>query len=225
MVSRTRVMAPKPMKTIGKWQPKRIRRSYRAPVSYIPRFVGRSDWQAYDTNISLSSTSTMQYQTLFLPTPGTASNSRYGDRTLSKFLNYNIVISPNLNQTTTHYVRVIIYYDRQPNGANATTPAPLATTDTLAMPNVDLRYRFLILRDWFVCTTTPATSPPGSLNDIKDDFIQRGRIPLNDIVTQFTGSAGTIADVASGSINICCLSDGTINMPSVLGVSRIIFSS
>jgi len=174
--------------------------------------------------VSLSTTSTMVYQAIFTPGTGTSANSRFGDRTVAKWLNYNLQVKVGTLATTAQVVRLIMFVDYQPNTAVPSTPLPLGSTDVYGVPAVDYRYRFKILRDWLIPVSTQSINPTGVLNADNQNFIQRGRIPMRDLITQYQGSGNDISAVVSGAVIICALADTATNPPTVSGVTRTIFS-
>lgn len=109
--------------------------------------------------------------------------------------------------------RLIVFYDRQPNGAapaiadvlQARDNAGAATTAAQSEINLDNRERFVILRDkeWFVPSTTVAagvlTNGPGYPGD--DNLMHINEfIPLKGLGTHYKASTGAIGDIATGSL-------------------------
>lgn len=226
---------PYPRKTIykggqKKWYPRRKWALKGFVTPSVPRNLASStDLQAYDADITVASAVTYTYQSIFTPVPGTGYNTRLGDRTVAKFLRYNLVLIPGtaMDETQT-FIRLIIGYDYQPNGANPTSPMPMTNTDTTAMPNPDFRYRFKILRDFIITVHQPDNAAVGVNNSNNTNFIQRGYIRLPDLITQYIGTAGTVADIASGAFFIGIIGDlaaGASHNATLEGTTRIIYAN
>lgn len=176
------------------------------------------DLQTFDASGSLTPTNANAvYAVLNLPVPGTGTNTRIGDRIRIKSINIRVICQPNTLQAgVVEYVRWLLVWDRQPNSALPANPLPLLTTAVETMPNVDYKYRFVILKD--------------SLNIVADDGIITPKDTSNaiwtyykrcNLVSQYVGSAGTIADVASGSLLLVAYGSTALNPSSLIYYSRI----
>lgn len=118
------------------------------------------------------------------------------------------------------YLRLIIFYDRQPNGAapsiadllTNTDSAGSTSSDAYSMLNISNADRFKILVDeyWGIPTQIPsagsgATQEAQVLQDRKPISIKRFT-KLGGMETHYNaGTAGTIADITTGSLYCLCL--------------------
>lgn len=163
-------------------------------------------------------TSTMLYSQVFLPTQGTGVSSRIGDRTTIKSIQGSLIASPGTAQTATTIVRVVLFWDTQPNGANPTNPMPFTSASVVSFPNTDLTYRFKILRDFVFPVAKLATSPEGMVTESKNAYMQKFYIGKCDLVSQFIASAGAITDLATGALVVGVISDTSLitnNTPNI----------
>jgi len=175
------------------------------------------DKNYFDTTISGTLATTTASQTLlFIPTVGTGSTSRYGDKTIMRSISWSYFINP---AAANGAFRVILYYDRQANGAAPVAPDPLIANGAHTFKNPDLRHRYLILRDW--CINADASN--SGLANSNRDFIQKGRLTVS-LPTVFTASAGVIGDIATGSLYLYMYNalNATVG---ITGTVRVLFDS
>ena len=154
------------------------------------------DLQFFDyNNTATTAAASMQYQELFTPVQGNASNSRFGDKIVMHSIQWRF----RVNNAATVPIRVLLIYDAQPNGALPTLPQPLTALRVEAMKDPDTRHRFTVIRDWYLTNRVTATIVS---NDEKHDAIQTGLTKFSE-ESYFTGNAGTIADIRTGSYILC----------------------
>lgn len=126
---------------------------------------------------------------------------------------------PRTSTTQDDYVRVIIFYDRQTNGAVPLVADVLSTTDQAAAntttsysgANLNNRDRFQILMDYRCelpgyTNTAGAISTPGFQDQTKEFTIDR-YIKLKGQITQFKAdsSPAVIGDIATGGLFLLTL--------------------
>jgi len=205
--------------------PKRFTYQRKRQYATLKRAI-TSDLQFFDTTVNVSPTTTWTYSPIFLPTAGTTDQSRFGDKTVAYSIRWNFVISPGTSQQLQRFVRVVLYWDSQPNGAN---PNPdIMSANVLANPNPALRYRYRVLRDFLIPIMPTSQSVNGlAANPTSEGFVQRGLIKCI-IPSQFTASTGAITDVATGSIGVATLCDATVGSnltPSIGSQWRVVFKA
>jgi len=142
--------------------------------------------------------------------------NRVGSRVENVNLHIRGVVNIGLT-TLISYARMVVVYDRQPNGAAPLVGDILQSRDQTGAPtgtafseiNLDQRQRYLILRDksFFVPPTTftagvltngpafPSDGPEWTVNEF---------IRLKGLITQYKSSSAptTITDINSGSIYV-----------------------
>lgn len=218
--------ARKPRKVIAK--KRQVVRRVRAPAhASIKRNI--KDLQYFDQTIGSGAVgTTMIYQTLFFPSQGTTATSRYGDRTSIKSIRWNFRLNPGTAQASCVTVRIVLFWDNQPNAANPSSPLPLLSANIYALPHPDYRYRFTILRDWMVPIQNIANNITGYSSNTNQDVVQRGYLRNLDFVSQFISNNGNVTDLASGALCMIFISDTAIttnNVPTVDGVCRCLYNS
>lgn len=171
------------------------------------------DFQFFDFNVALGPAAGLQVATIFQPVQGTGSSNRYGDKVLAHSLQYQFACTAAIANSLS---RVLIVYDKQPNGAVPAGNLPLTSASPVAFKDPDFRNRFVILRDFLIDNL-----PSYNMNQTKHDGLQKGIIKLNKIST-FNGNAGAITDVTTGSYLFMIFST---NAAATVGQTRILFTS
>lgn len=143
---------------------------------------------------------------------GTANSNRIGQRIRMKQLKLNFLfwIDPAVipAATTGRMVRLIVGIDRQPNGADPTDTILLANTGANQMWQsqfaVGGKERFMIIRDKsFELNLQSALASPYQQ--------YKAVINLKNRITQYNaGNAGTVADISSGGLFYCVITDGDV---------------
>lgn len=132
---------------------------------------------------------------------GTGGSQRIGQQICSKSVSYHINVDQATTTPVSANVRIIIFWDKQPNGANPTVAQLIqGTADINAFLNVSNKERFVVLRNLMFSL---------SVNGMNTDF-KEGHIKLN-MLTTFT-DAGTIP--RTGGLFVYFVSDAAANPPT-----------
>lgn len=154
---------------------------------------------------------------------GNDNNSRQGRRTDNVSLQLKGVITCE-NITLSEYVRVIVFIDKQSNGA--APPQILQNPTSFSLFDMDYRDRIVILRDYEVSIDVGSNGIPFQANSIVkkgqngliiDDFIKLG------FTTTWQGTAAPIANIQTGAIWIQFYGQRAVGAtnPQVSLVSRV----
>jgi len=147
--------------------------------------------------------------------PGSQNYDRIGRKITLKSLQIHGKLNVLSNETTTGFViRMIIVYDKQPNGASPTYSDVIKSQDISGATsssysdfvNLDNRDRFEIVRDHFFQLGQFTTSPDfatGPLTVPVNEYIKLG----NRETCYNAGNAGTIGDITSGAIFLFLMAD------------------
>jgi len=149
--------------------------------------------------------------------------NRIGSRIEMKSLHVRGVIS-NIATGVQCLLRMLIFYDRQPNGAapayttlmQSRDQTGAATTGSVSEINLDQRDRFVMIRDktWFAPSATNTTGVltngpnyPGNDQELDIDMF----ISLKGLLTHFNATANpaTIAEINSGALFVTFVTGGT----------------
>ncbi len=145
---------------------------------------------------------------------GTSESTRIGRKVIVKGINwrFNIKISSQTSAAnTTDTVRVILYLDKQTNGATATVTGILESDDFQSFNQLANKSRFRTLMDrtydLVVPTMADLAGPSTNTGEvvINDTFFKRCNIPIEYDNTFTTGVIGTMR---SNNIGVLLLSQG-----------------
>jgi len=119
--------------------------------------------------------------------------------------------------------RVILYMDKQANGATAAVGDILTSASELSYNNLSNSQRFIILKDWFVTLTAngwDSTSSQWGEKWAPLKFNKKCNIPI-----EFSSTTGAITEIRSNNIGVLaiCSANATGDMTLTLS-SRIRFS-
>jgi len=139
-------------------------------------------------------------------TQGTNAGQRIGQSVKSVGIELRFTANVNTASPNPQYVRVVLFLDKQPNGANPTfTNVYAQATDPIVTPRVDgYEDQFIVYYDK-VLALGPTT---GGNNCAVESFIA----PLNFHTIFNSGNAGTIADIQTNALWLMWTTDVTANM-------------
>lgn len=146
---------------------------------------------------------------------GAGNNQRIGNKVSLKALRMKGQIL-NLATAVQTYGRLLVIYDKQPNGALPTYAAVMQTRDSAGAatntafsdPNFDNKERFTILRDTTIVFPS-VTNTVGVLTNVGFDQQSKSDInifnvdmyiKLKGLHTAYTGATAGIADISTGSL-------------------------
>lgn len=131
---------------------------------------------------------------------GSDNDNRLGRKIFMKYVEGIWKASSTLGSGVAQSCRILIVYDRQSNGAAPAITDVLTTNNSCALKDYDARDRFLILLDEFF------DLPNFTGTEFK---MQTGRFYRKiGMPTIFnSGNAGTVADIASGSLYLLTIGD------------------
>lgn len=116
--------------------------------------------------------------------------------------------STNNVANTADTMRIIVYIDRQANGAAATVTDILASADWRSFNNLDNTDRFYTLCEETICMQIGGGVPSvGYLFGVANSefFLKKTKLNLD---VKYKGNAGTIADIASANIGVLAITAG-----------------
>lgn len=155
---------------------------------------------------------------------GSNYNNRYGDSTTIKSLRFKYTVKPGVSQLTStgpQYIRVLIFWDEQPNNAFPSGALPLLALDPNSQAEPQFAYRFKLLRD---CRhLVQAQSIGDAVPNIQDIYIKK-----LSLVSNFNGNSGSISDICTGALLVYFIGDTALtsgNVPVVTYSSRTRFTA
>lgn len=146
---------------------------------------------------------------------GTSDYQRVGRRIEMGHLEMNLTITTSATTTAGQdFFRMIVFYDRQTNGAapvygdvmHSVDNAGAVTVTPLSQPNNDNKYRFTILWSELVYLPEPSAGGANNLSEGVSKYHWVKKIPLKGRIVQYLSDAAGVADIATGSLYFAVLS-------------------
>ena len=141
---------------------------------------------------------------------GVTETDRLGRKCVVKNINWRFDLRLPVRATATgglsDVVRVILYHDKQANGATAAITDILESDDYQSFNNLANKARFRTLMDRTYNLDAPGGQGDGAVNDsnemiLSDSFYKRVNIPL-----EFSAGTGAITELRSSNIGVLLLS-------------------
>lgn len=114
---------------------------------------------------------------------------------------------------TSDVLRIIVYLDRQANGATAAVTDILATGNWRSFNNLDNNDRFRTLCEWTCSLNVGGATPSGGayvFGRKTKEFFLKAKLGQD---FKYKGNAGTVADLASSNIGVLAISaQGTVQL-------------
>lgn len=199
---------------------------------YYGRFGKSGELKFHDvdvTNASVANTGNiMNMGTINVIPQGVTESERVGRKCTIKTIQYRSDLKlPERDEQTTppggDIVRVIVYLDKQANGAAAAVTDILETADYNSYMNLSNSGRFVIMHDKFIpinymALAGQAAGDSASSETLKQfSFYKRCNIPI-----EFSGTTGAIGEIRSNNLGILLISEaGNLSMD---GKVRLRFS-
>lgn len=142
---------------------------------------------------------------------GVSESQRIGRKCTVRGINWRFrltLASTAVAGSTSDIVRVMLYVDKQTNGAAATATDILATADFQSFNNLSNKGRFLVLMDRTYALSAQAGSGRGATDTLSygetavvDSYYKRCSIPI-----EYTAGTGAIAEMPSNNVGVLLLS-------------------
>lgn len=182
----------------------RRRRARRA----VPGFIKTGELKYFDTVLAettVANSGTILNSSLNLLVQGSGETQRVGRKVVLKSIHLRGFCEANDSATVgAEAVRIIIYLDKQANGAAATVGDILESADYRAFNDLEAFGRYIILKDWYFALNrmVNATITADKLFSVGMvlSWNRRVNIPL-----YFEGSTGALTEVKSNNIGVMAI--------------------
>lgn len=154
---------------------------------------------------AIASAGTIFNDTIIALSEGNTDSTRIGNRVNVKSVMLRGIVqlaAATDVANTSQVVRIIIYLDKQANGATASVTDILASADFQSFNNLDNSDRFRTLAETTIDMMTPgavATGAAYTYGEFNQSFFLKAKVNLD---FKYKGNAGTIADLASNNIGV-----------------------
>lgn len=146
---------------------------------------------------------------------GTSEIQRIGRKVTIRSINWRFSIELGLETNTatpnTDTVRIILYLDKQCNGAAATVTGILESADFQSFNNLSNKSRFRTLMDRVYDLSHPSSSGADATAEwapmiINDTFFKKVNLPI-----EYNSTAGAIAEISSNNICMLAISENGLS--------------
>ncbi len=144
---------------------------------------------------------------------GVTEVQRIGRKCRLKTINwrFSIELANTANMTDSKdVVRIILYLDKQANGATATTAQILESDDYQSFNNLANKSRFRTLMDRTYAMEATAGAGDGTTNDLAGNIIQDSFFKKINVPIEFDSTTGAITEIKSNNIGVMTLSKAGI---------------
>lgn len=199
----------------SKGRPQRKRKPLASRVSKLEKAHQQIE-KGVDTELNNDSVSTTPtVHDIGTVAQGDDRENRQGDDIYVKsvFGRFLIYMNATASATQTDFVRVMVLFDRQANGAKPAYTDVVQNNNIMAYRSLGLSARFRILYDKMI------TLGPYNRSKILKFYKKN----LNERV-QYTGTSGAITDISKGSLILIAYSNQASNTPTVNSNIRFKFT-
>lgn len=178
----------------------------------LTSFVAGSETKWFDTtlgNMSPAATGSITNASLNLIPEGTTESERIGRKCMVKSLHIKGVIGmPSSSIPLTERLRVIVYCDKQANGATAAVTDILETTTVDSFRNLANVTRFIVLSDKTTLFNQTAGIGGDSTTDLYSPVIKTIKFNKKmNLDLEFSASTGALTELRSNNIGVLAISD------------------
>ena len=172
-------------------------------------YVGRGELKFLDTlqtSNTIQATGEITSTSLNLIDAGTGESERIGRSVILKSIHGKGFIRLPETMTTSEFAdqyRIIVYQDKQANGAAATVAQILQSTDIQSFRNLENTMRFHIMYD-----KTKTINATASLSTESGRQLHKVKINITcQIPLEFSGTGGGIADLRSNNVGVLMITE------------------
>lgn len=214
------------VKRLASWNLRAGQRGRVRVGGYYGRFnkrgyrVGRGELKFFDTapaNATISSTGEIPSSSVVPIAQGTTENDRIGRKcTIKKILwRYTLLLPFGTLQSNTDVVRIILYQDKQCNGATIAALDLLETDEFDSFRNLANSNRFRILMDRVHVLNMPAAGGNGTAIETCSYTMRRTFNKTCNIPLEFDSTTGALTELRSNNIGVFTISrNGLCSMVS-----------
>lgn len=185
-------------------------KGYVRKVGYYGRYppLGSTELKFHDTTpaITVPNTGSIVSNSLIAIAAGTGESQRIGRKITVRSINLRftgVLTSSAVPAQTDDGLRVVLYHDKQANGAAATVTDILETAAYLSFNNLSNKNRFRILMDKTVDISATAAFSAASLQHGKTkSWYMKCNIPV-----EYSSVTGALSEIRSNNLGILVISD------------------
>lgn len=162
---------------------------------------------------AVATAGTIFNSSLLLMQEGTSDSTRIGNKITVKSVMLRGSVFANAQvdaNETSNVVRIIVYLDRQANGATAAVTDILASANWRSFNNLDNKDRFRTLAEKEIAIVLPGATPSGAafvFGETVQPFFMKAKL---NMVVKYKLNVGDITDLASANIGVLVIAKDTL---------------
>ncbi len=198
-------------RTKSRFRPKGFRKGYDRTSGFFGRFSSGAELKFHDIDLDDAAIAAGANVTnsVNLIAQGTTESTRIGRKCTIRSINWRFQISKAIStggSSAADAVRVIMYLDKQANGATAVNTDILESADFQSFNNLANKSRFRTLMDRTYDMNSMAGGGNGTAEDyaeirVNDTFFKKCNIPI-----EYDSTAGAITEIRSNNIGVILMS-------------------
>ncbi len=202
----------------ARFRPRGFRKGYDRTGGFYGRFAKAGELKFHDVDLddAVIAAGANVTASINLIGQGVTESTRVGRKCTIKSINwrFNILLPTSATVGRQETVRIILYLDKQANGATAANTDVLESADYQSFNNLSNKSRFRTLMDRQYELVTDSAGD-GTTNDsgvdvINDTFFKKCNIPI-----EFDATTGAITEIRSNNIGVILLAkNGTATFES-----------
>ncbi len=195
----------------AKHRVRRAQRGYLRTGGFYGRYSNGGEKKFFDSVVddAVIATGGLIFNSVNKIAQGTTESERVGRKCTIVNIGWKMSITlpaATNSSNTSDIVRLIMFIDKQANGATATVTGILESADYLAFNNLANKSRFRTLMDRTYALSAKAGGGDGTTEDyaeeeITDSFYKKCRIPI-----EFDATLGAITEIRSNNVGILVIS-------------------
>ncbi len=198
-------------RTRSRFRPKGFRKGYDRTSGFYGRFASGGEMKFFDLDLDDATIATGGTITDSINkiAQGTTEITRIGRKCTIRGINWRYVITLAASTAagdTTDVVRVIMYLDKQCNGATATVLDILESADFQSFNNLSNKSRFRTLSDKTYDLVAHAGGGDGTTEDYGEDITTDSFYKKCNIPIEFDSTAGAITEIRSNNLGVLLIS-------------------
>lgn len=191
-----------------------LAKGYSRTSGYYGRFAPLGQEQKFlDTSSNtgaVTTTGQILPSSLVTVAAGSGESQRIGRKITVRALHLRFVAGLNSQTTgnnTDDGLRVIVYLDKQCNGATATVTDILETADYLSFNNLANKNRFMVLMDKHVDVSATCGAYNGTTNIFGSKAVTKSMHKKLNVPIEFSSTTGGLTEIRSNNLGVLVISD------------------
>ncbi len=189
-----------------RFKPRGFRKGYSRTSGFYGRFAKGGELKFFDLDIDVAPAAAGAItDSVNKIAQGTTEVTRIGRKCTIQNINWRfemVLSAATAKASTSELIRVILYLDKQCNGATAAITDILEAADYQSFNNLANKSRFRTLMDREYTLVTQAGGGDGTTEDYGEDLVSDSFYKKCNLPIEFDSTAGAITEIRSNNIGV-----------------------